>query len=298
LFGGRRGPRELLALLAAIALLLDLAIPAAAITARVVASGSRTQPVVALTFDDGDSPTAAAAILATLRAANVPATFFPYADAMRADPAVWHRIAAAGYPIGNHSVSHRELTRLSDATLRYEIQGATTLITQLSGRPPINVLRPPYGSWNGRVAAAAAAGGYPTLFLWDVDPRDWSGISAPTITSRVLGAARDGSVILLHAGPYHTPEALPAIIAGLRARGFGFVTVPQLLHSEGIGPVTGVGGQIGSPRSVPLALTRLAQVAAPVRPTPSHPLGHPALVVDRPRVHIDPRLVPGASIGP
>jgi hypothetical protein len=105
-------------------------------------------------------------------------------------------------------------------------------------------------------------------------------------------------VILRHAGPYHTPEARPAIIAGLRARGFGFVTVPQLLHSEGIGPVTGVGGQIGSPRSVPLALTRLAQVAAPVRPTPSHPLGHPALVVDRPRVHIDPRLVPGASIGP
>jgi hypothetical protein len=67
-----------------------------------------------------------------------------------------------------------------------------------------------------------------------VDPRDWSGIPAWLIADRVVSRARNGSVILLHAGPYHTAEALPAIIAGLRARGFGFVTVPQLLGGTGV----------------------------------------------------------------
>jgi peptidoglycan/xylan/chitin deacetylase (PgdA/CDA1 family) len=268
--------------------LLAVASPASAVTARIVSNGSRSQPVVALTFDDGDSPAAVSSILATLRAADVPATFFPRADAMRAAPAVWQRVANAGYPIGNHSVTHPELTKVSDARLRYEVQEATAIITATSGRPPIDVLRPPYGEWNGRVAAAAAGGGYPTLMLWDVDPRDWSGIAATTIVQRVLGAARDGSVILLHAGPYHTPEALPAIIAGLRARGFGFVTVPQLIGSVG----AGVGGALGSPVRVAIPQPSVRDVATPVRPTPARPLGRASVILAAPDPRIDRRVLP------
>ena len=58
-----------------------------------------------------------------------------------------------------------------------------------------------------------------------MDPRDWTGIAPATIAQRVLTHARDGSVILLHIGPYHTAAALPSIIAGLALRGFGFVTL-------------------------------------------------------------------------
>jgi peptidoglycan/xylan/chitin deacetylase (PgdA/CDA1 family) len=260
---------------------------AAAAAALIVSNGSRSQPVVALTFDDGDSPAATSSILQTLRSSGVPATFFPEASAMKAAPDVWHRVAAAGYPIGNHSVTHPELTKLSDAQLRYEIQGATQIITATSGRPPINVLRPPYGEWNWRVAAAAAAGGYSTLMLWDVDPRDWSGIAASTIVSRVLTHVRDGSVILLHAGPYHTPEALPAIIAGLRQRGYGFVSVPQLLGRVG----QGVGGALGHPVSVSIPEPQLETVAPPVRPTPAHRLGNPVVLLPAPAPKVDRRFL-------
>jgi peptidoglycan/xylan/chitin deacetylase (PgdA/CDA1 family) len=268
-------------------LLLAAPQPVAAATPLIVSNGSRSQPVVALTFDDGDSPAATSSILQTLRGSGVPATFFPVASAMKAAPDVWHRVAAAGYPIGNHSVTHPELTKLSDARLGYEIEGATQIITAMSGRPPIDVLRPPYGEWDSRVAAAAAAGGYSTLMLWDVDPRDWSGISASTIVSRVLSHVRDGSVILLHAGPYHTPEALPAIIAGLRQRGYRFVTVPQLLGRVG----QGVGGGLGHPVSVPIPEPRLESVAAPVRPTPSHRLGNPVLLLKAPEPKVDRRFL-------
>ncbi len=278
----------LLLLLLLLSLLLALPELAVAADARIVSNGSRSQPVVALTFDDGDSAAATSSILQTLRAAHVAATFFPFADAMKAAPAVWHRVADAGYPIGNHSVSHPDLTKLSDSALRYQVQGATSIITAMSGRAPINVLRPPYGAWNSRVAAAAAAGGYPTLMLWDVDPRDWSGIAASTIVQRVLGAARDGSVILLHAGPYHTPEALPAIIAGLRSRGFRFVTIPQLIGSVG----AGVGGPLGSPVRVSIPQPSVQAVAAPVRPSPAKPLGRPAIILPALDPRVDRRVMP------
>ncbi len=246
--------------------------PVGALSARIVSNGSRVHPVVALTFDDGDSPASARSILATLQGSGVAATFFPYTDAMAADPAVWHAIAAAGYPIGNHTVAHLDLPKISDAALAYQIGGATKLITQLSGRAPIDVMRPPYGDYDARVAAAAANAGYPTLMLWDVDPRDWSGISASLITQRVLAAARDGSVILLHVGPNHTPQALPAIIAGLRSRGFGFITVPQLI---GAAHAVGPGGE-AAPLPPP---PHVEAVAPPRRPVPGHALGDVVLLL-------------------
>jgi peptidoglycan/xylan/chitin deacetylase (PgdA/CDA1 family) len=239
-----------------------------AVSLEVVSAGSRDQPVVALTFDDGTDPANTRAIFAILQSAGVAATFFPFGNAMRADPTFWPQVVAAGYPIGNHSMTHPVLTSLSDAALRSEINDATALITQLSGQPPIRFMRPPYGAWDQRVAAAAAAGGYSWLLLWDVDPRDWAGPSAQTIVDRVVSAARDGSVILLHTFPAQTLVALPGIIAGLRARGFGFVTIPQLLG--------------GAPRlrsAPPPPVAYEATVSGPHRPTPGQAFGKPVLVV-------------------
>lgn len=239
-----------------------------AVSLQVVSAGSRDQPVVALTFDDGTDPANTRAIFAILQSSGVAATFFPFGNAMRADPSFWPQVVAAGYPIGNHSMTHPVLTGLTDAALGSEINDATTLITQLSGWPPISFMRPPYGAWDQRVAAAAAAGGYSWLLLWDVDPRDWSGPSAQTIVDRVVGAARDGSVILLHTFPAQTTVALPGIIAGLRARGFGFVTIPQLL-----------GGAPQLRRAPPPPVAFEATVVGPQRPTPGRAFGKPVVVV-------------------
>ena len=241
-----------------------------AVSLQVVSAGSRDQPVVALTFDDGTDPANTRAIFAILQSSGVAATFFPFGNAMRADPSFWPQVVAAGYPIGNHSMTHPVLTDLSDAHLRSEINDATVVITQLSGRPPISFMRPPYGAWDQRVAAAAVAGGYSWLLLWDVDPRDWAGPSAETIVDRVVGAARDGSVILLHTFPAQTTIALPGIIAGLRARGFGLVTIPQLLGGGG-------SPQFRSAPPPPVAFE--ATIVGPQRPKPGRAFGKPVVVV-------------------
>jgi len=274
----------------------------ATMLARIVFSGGRSEPVVALTFDDGNDATQLRLIFNILRPAHVPATFFPFAQAMTLDPVLWRSLAAAGYPIGNHSVTHPDMLRLSDSALRAQIVGATSMIRAISGRAPIPVFRPPFGAWDGRVAAAAAAAGYPTLLLWDVDPRDWSGITAPVIAQRVLTHARDGSVILLHVGPYHTAAAVPTIIAGLARRGFRFVTVPQLLTGDLRGAVRLSAIQIATLTAASSATRSIlppSRARGRSRSTPAN-LAHPeradsrglAMPPDRPAVQV---AVPGPS---
>jgi peptidoglycan-N-acetylglucosamine deacetylase len=64
--------------------------------------------------------------------------------------------------------------------------------------------------------------------LWDIGSSDWLGVPAARVTADSL-AGGAGSIVLLHAGPAATIAALPAIIAGYRARGIRLVTVPELL---------------------------------------------------------------------
>ena len=218
------------ALLVAFLALLIAASPVMAATA--IYHGSRTTKVVALTFDDGYSPTRVRQILSILVANHVPATFFPYANAMKLSPSTWRAVANAGYPVGDHTLSHPDLTTLSYTSDKAQICGFRHVADPILGKASIDWFRPPYGAWNSRVATAAASCGYGHMLLWDIDTRDWSGVSASTIAARAL-AGTNGSIVLMHAGPANTPYALQRIINGYRARGFKFVTIPQLLGANG-----------------------------------------------------------------
>ncbi len=196
--------------------------------ARVVFSGSRAKKVIALTFDDGSNPVALRRILAILKREKVAATFFPYGWAVHADPAGWHAVVAAGYPIANHTLSHSVLTTLTPAQVTEEMVHGRRTIDLYSGGTSIDLMRPPAGLYTTATRLAVAQGGYPTMVLWDVDTFDWKGVSVKTIKARAIRGT-NGSIVLMHAGPLNTPKALPAIIASYRARGFTFVTLPQLL---------------------------------------------------------------------
>jgi peptidoglycan/xylan/chitin deacetylase (PgdA/CDA1 family) len=202
---------------------------ASAPSARVVSHGSRVAPTIALTFDDGSSPQNCRRILAVLVAQGVPATFFPMAAAIRLDPAFWHLVASAGYPIGDHTMTHPHLPRLGYAAQLRQMTSSRNVVESLLHGPMLDVFRPPYGEYDGRTEAAAGAAGFPTLLLWDVDPRDWS--SSDTMPQKLAAAEQgtNGSVVLFHCGPNATPYLLPDVIAFYRDHGFRFVTVPALL---------------------------------------------------------------------
>lgn len=188
-----------------------------------------TRKVVALTFDDGWNVTAGRAILGTLVRLHVHATFFVNAIYVHRDPDLWRDIAAAGFPIGNHTFDHRDMTTISYGLMVAEAQKDASVFHRLTGLTLAPIFRPPFGARNPMVDAAVNAAGYPTEILWDTVSGDTTEGLADWQRIANASAGRAGSIVLMHIGPASTPRILAAVIARYRAQGFDFVTIPELL---------------------------------------------------------------------
>ncbi len=197
------------------------------VKARVVRSNRSAGRRVALTFDDGGSSAAWAGILTVLRRYGVKGTFFPTGGATSSRAALARRTIAEGHDIGDHSWSHPAMSRLSYAAQLSQLRSTQNLWWRLTKRTTAPFFRPPYGDYSSTTVAAAGAAGYKYVVLWDVDPFDWRQPGAGVITSRVLGSARAGSIILLHTTG-QTVQALPGILRGLKARGLRPVRLHEL----------------------------------------------------------------------
>ncbi|MFN8163872.1 MAG: polysaccharide deacetylase family protein [Solirubrobacterales bacterium] len=188
-----------------------------------VTNGPRDRKVVALTFDDGPSEYTDG-FLQVLREKGVNGTFFEVGQEMPGREATMRQILAEGNEIGDHTMNHVEYPGYS------QIAGAASRIAAYTHFRPC-LFRPPGGGVNSSVVATAGSLGMRTV-NWDVDPRDWSTPGTGAIYSNIVGNAQPGSIILMHdgGGPRgETLAALPQIIDALRARGYGFETVTQLL---------------------------------------------------------------------
>lgn len=186
----------------------------------------RKAKCIALTFDDGPGPYTQK-LLGHLRDAGVHATFFMLGRQVETYPRVARAVAAAGNEIGVHTWDHRDLTRLTPAQIDGEIGSTVAIIRKDAGVSP-RYLRPPYGAMDADVHASARRAGL-ALVLWNVDTLDWKTRSTKKTIAAALRDARRGSIILVHDIHPTTVTAVPAIIDGLRAKGYTFVTVSQLL---------------------------------------------------------------------
>jgi peptidoglycan/xylan/chitin deacetylase (PgdA/CDA1 family) len=194
--------------------------------------------VVALMFDAGANDDAVASILAALQGAHVSATFFLTGSFVSRFAAIARRIAAAGFRIGDHTITHPYLTQLSETAVRHEILGAAQQIISVTGQNPAPLFRFPFGDADARTITIANRAGYVPV-RWTVGTLGWEGtaghISASVVVSRVLAAARPGEIVLMHVGSNpgdHTTfdaDALPRVISGLRAQGYSFLTLEALV---------------------------------------------------------------------
>jgi len=199
-----------------------------------VFSGPSNERDIALTFDDGPWPTPPAMDFVNLLAReHVPATFFEIGEHIPqfdASGAAERAMLAEGDMIGDHTWSHPEMTRLSTAAQESELERTVAAIRQRTGFTPC-LWRPPYGAVDPQLVSLARSLGMLTI-MWDVDPSDWALPGTSVIYLRVVSAAHDGAIVIQHfgGGPrYETLRALPSEISTLRARGYRFVTVAQLL---------------------------------------------------------------------
>jgi peptidoglycan/xylan/chitin deacetylase (PgdA/CDA1 family) len=218
--------------------------PANQLFGHTLVNGPPDRREVALTFDDGPNPPYTGRILDVLRAERVHATFFVVGRAVVADPATVRRIVREGNAIGNHTWDHRHLLVESDAAMRSELTRTDAAIFAASG-VHTRLLRPPFGARDFAVLDQARRLGY-TVVMWSVPlPNDWDRPGGATIAERVLDHVGDGSIIVLHDGNRgivcrsgsaaalcdrsQDVAATRLIVERLRARGFSFVTVPQLI---------------------------------------------------------------------
>lgn len=185
---------------------------------------------IALTFDDSGTVTQIRNILDILDDYGIKSTFFPTGTFVSGNPSIIKEIVSRGHKIGNHTLSHVELTKVSDAEIRRQIREANNIIRSTTGTAPY-LLRPPYGSYDSRVLRIAGEEGMKYAVLWSVDPADWASYTtAASIKSNVLGNASNNGIVLFHMHSYKSASALPGIIQSLRDMGYTFSTVEDMVN--------------------------------------------------------------------
>src|SRR5216110_3291510 len=186
-------------------------------------------PYIAITFDDGPSATLTPKLLDILAAHRIKATFFVIGENVVEHPEILTRAAREGHEIGNHSWSHPNFGKMSDEGVRGQVQRTDDAIKEDTGTRPI-LLRPPYGSITARQKRwIHDQFGY-QIILWDVDPYDWKRPGPSAVRNRILKETQPGSIVLSHDIHPGTIEAMPSTFDELEAKGFKFVTVPELIR--------------------------------------------------------------------
>lgn len=192
-------------------------------------SGPTRSKRIALGFDDGPAAQTSR-MLDALAAEQAHATFYMIGGQVPSNAGVVKRMVRDGHEPANHGGrNHADLSGGGGNAERV-LAETNAAVRRASGFTPCT-FRPPYGATSRAIVAAARAQGLSTV-TWSIDPRDWSGVSTPTIVEGVVSKARPGSIVVLHDGGGNrsaTVAAVPQIIKRLKRRGYRFVTVAELL---------------------------------------------------------------------
>lgn len=186
---------------------------------------------VAITFDAAWGADRTESILRTLTEYDVKATFFAVEFWTEKYSELLKKLHDSGrVEIGTHSATHPHMNSLSKSQIKLELTSSSNAIEAVTGVRP-TLFRAPFGEYNNTLLETAEELGLYTI-QWDVDSLDWKGTKSEKMASRILNKVQNGSIILMHNDGENTPEALPAIIEGLKNKGYSLVTVSELIYKD------------------------------------------------------------------
>ena len=196
--------------------------------------GNVGEKVLYLTFDAGYENGCTAKILDTLKEKQVPAAFFLVGNYIRQSPDLVRRMVAEGHTVGNHTMHHYDMSRLSDkAAFSKELTDLEALYKETVDQELPKFYRPPQGIYSEENLKMAQELGYKTLF-WSLAYVDWNNDAQPTkeaAFAKLLPRTHNGAVVLLHSTSKTNAEILGELIDKWKAMGYRFGTLDELFAS-------------------------------------------------------------------
>jgi len=219
-------------------------LPTSPFFGKVYAAAKSSGKTIALTFDDGPNEPYTSEILDILSSYNIKATFFVIGENAQLYPDVVKKTIFQGNVVANHSYSHNANHALTLYGVK-DLERAENVIFSITGVKP-HLYRPPHGKKSPWELHGVKEAGLIDV-TWDVSANDqhtlaYFGTPSPEkYASAIVEDVKSGAIILLHDGHgtlHNSPksdesltvQALPLIIEQLQAKGYQFVTVPDLLH--------------------------------------------------------------------
>ncbi len=200
--------------------------------------GDSSEKVLYLTFDAGYENGCTEKILDVLKQHQVPAAFFLVGNYIEKNADLVRRMAQEGHTVGNHTMHHPDMSKLSDKdAFAKELQDLEALYQETTGQELPKYYRPPQGIYSQENLKNAQELGYKTVF-WSLAYVDWNNDSQPTkeqAFSKLLPRTHPGAVVLLHSTSQTNAQILDELLSKWEAEGYRFGTMEELFAGKARG---------------------------------------------------------------
>lgn len=202
-------------------------------------SAAENTKLIAFTFDDGPSKYTST-LLDGLKERGAVATFFMCgtngSHGIVNHEELLDRMVEEGHQLSNHTWDHPSIGSLSGSRVASEFASVESLLFKHMGGSYIDMVRTPGGAYNTTIQNNTAA----PIIIWSVDTLDWKIRDASSVYSKIMSGAKDGSIVLMHDIYQTSVQGALRAVDSLKAQGYEFVTVSELLRRRGITPSNGV----------------------------------------------------------
>ena len=185
--------------------------------------------IVALTFDDGPAHSKTETLLTEFEKRNIRASFFVLGELALKQPDIVKKAYDAGHTIGSHTYDHKNLKKIDDEQLAYEVNHTNGILKEIIGTD-IKFIRPPYGGYNSDILNKVDM----SFILWSVDTLDWKLKDADKIADYMINNIEDGDIVLLHDIHAETIDGVIKAVDLMLAEGYAFVSLEELISYKEI----------------------------------------------------------------
>lgn len=189
------------------------------------------EPVIYLTFDCGYENGNTVPILDALKKHQAPAVFFCTGNFVRDNPELIRRISADGHLVGNHTMTHPDMSKIStQKDFLQELKGVEDAYEAATQEPMARFYRPPQGIYNKQNLSMAKELGYQTFF-WSLAYVDWLQDAQPTkeeAFGKLLKRIHPGAIVLLHNTSSTNASILDELLTRWEDMGYHFASLDRI----------------------------------------------------------------------